>query len=66
MVGNCIFYIHVLLLLFFFVFMVVCVPACVLSAQLWLAEGPERVKQQRDKTMTETRGKNKKHKQEAE
>lgn len=34
----------------------------VLSAQLWLAEGPERVKQQRDQTRTETRGEKKKKK----
>lgn len=40
--------IHVLLLFLFFMFIVLCVLACVPSAQLWLAEAPERVKQQRD------------------
>lgn len=44
-------------------FVVLCVLACVLSAQLWLAEAPERVKQQRDQTeMDASRGEAKREK----
>lgn len=51
-VGNCSFYIHVFLLFFFpfYICSCVCVLACVRSARLWLAEAPERVRQQRDQT----------------
>lgn len=36
-------------------FVVLCVLACVLSAQLWLAGAPETAKQQRDQTESDVK-----------
>lgn len=49
-VGTCVYFKHSCIsAIVLFMFTVLCVLACVLSAQLWLAEAPERVKQQRDR-----------------